>query len=123
MSSALESEVYAERQRLPGVGISVPKLMRELMLSASYPESGGADMREVSLTVAYRRDVETSQWWTLKWNRLRDDGAYDRMSAEATTLELCLFRAAVLARRDDERAKRQRHRACGGQNSTGEGDR
>ncbi len=89
MSSAFESEVYAERQRLPGASISLPRLMQDLMWSV-------AD-KKATLTVEYRPDVETSQWWELRWG--------DQFAA-ATTLELCLFRAAVLRRRDDERAQK-----------------
>jgi hypothetical protein len=89
MSTAFDTEVYTERQRLPGVSISLPGLMQHLMWSQGQPAS-------VSLTLEYRSDVDTSQWWTLRWG--------DQF-ATGKTLELCLFRAAVLARRDDARAK------------------
>jgi len=84
MSSMFDSEVYAERQRLPGVSISLSKLMHELMWSLEKEKT-------VTLTLEYRPDVDTSQWWELKWG--------EQMAA-AKELELCLFRAAVIRRRD-----------------------
>jgi hypothetical protein len=89
MSSMFDSEVYAERQRLPGVAINLARLMRHVMFLCQ--------PHKAVLQVEYRSDVETGEWWTLSWGEHR---------AEATTLELCLFRAAVIARRDDERAKK-----------------
>ncbi len=92
MSTAYDAEVYAERQRLPGAAINLPRLLHALLWLDS------ADKHQpVTLTLEYRPDVDTSQWWTLKWS----GGC-----AAAKDLELCLFRAAVLARRDDERAQR-----------------
>ena len=90
MSSAFDSEVYAERQRLPGVSINLAQLMQELMWAGHSPQ-------QATLTVEYRSDVDTSLWWTLRWGE---------QFAAATTLELCLFRAAVIRRRDDERTKK-----------------
>lgn len=101
MSSAFDSEVYAERQRLPGVTISLTKLMQELLWAEARDtgaiEASPRQREPVTLTLEYRPDVETSMWWTLRWGE---------QFAAATTLELCLFRAAILRRRDDERAKR-----------------
>lgn len=96
MSSAFDSEVYAERQRLPGVSVSLARLMQAALFGASPDDAG--PLKEVTLTLEYRPDVDTSQWWTLRWG----DGQF----AAAKELELCLFRAAVLMRRDDERAKK-----------------
>lgn len=89
MSSTFDSEVYAEQQRLPGVTVSIPKLMHHLMWLVQ-------PMR-ASIEVEYREDVETGQWWTVRWGE---------QFAAAQRLELALFRAAVIARRDDERAKK-----------------
>lgn len=89
MSSAFDSEVQAERHRLPGVSIAVAKLMKELLW-----ESGSSGkIHTVTLTVEYRPDVDTSQWWTIRWG---DKGSF----AAAKELELCLFRAAVAAKRE-----------------------
>ncbi len=94
MSTAFDSEVYAERQRLPGAAIDLTRLLRALLsLSNVYP-----DQPQVSLILEYRPDVDTSHWWTLRW------GGGNEISAKE--LELCLFRAAVLARQSDERARR-----------------
>lgn len=90
MSSLFDSEVYGERQRLPGGTISLPRLMQHALWS-------GIDPQTVTLTVEYRPDVDTSQWWTLRWGN---------QFAAAKELELCLWRAAVLMRRNDERAKK-----------------
>jgi hypothetical protein len=94
MGSLFDSEVYAERQRLPGVSVNLSRLMQHLLW-----EQGGtkAEPGPVTLTLEYRPDVDTSQWWTLRWG--------DQFAA-AKELELCLFRAAVIARRSDERAKK-----------------
>ena len=89
MGSAFDSEVYSERQRLPGVSISLPKLLRELLWAA--------DKKSVTLSLEYRADVSGCEWWEIRWG--------DQF-AVATTLELCLFRAAVIRRRDDQRAQR-----------------
>jgi hypothetical protein len=35
MTSAFDSEVYAERQRMPGVTVSLPRLMQYLIWSES----------------------------------------------------------------------------------------
>ena len=93
MSSLFDSEVYAERQRLPGVSVSLTKLLNSLLWAIT----DDSNERKVSLSVEYRHDVDTSQWWTIQWGDCR---------AEAKELELCLFRAAVLARRDDERSRK-----------------
>lgn len=93
MGSAFDSEVYAERQRLPGVTVSIPRLMQDLVYAVAE--------KRATLTVEYRGDVETGLWWELRWGE---------QFAAATTLELCLFRAAVIRRRDDERAKRYAER-------------
>lgn len=90
MSSLFDSEVYAERQRLPGVSVNLSRLMQAALWSG--------DPTSVSLTVEYRPDVDTGMWWTLRWG----DGQF----AAAKELELCLFRAAVLMRQSDERAKK-----------------
>lgn len=90
MSSAFDSEVYSERQRLPGVSINLPKLLRELLWGRGEP-------KRVTVTLEYRPDVAGSLWWEIRWG--------DQFAA-ATELELCLFRAAVIRRRDDERAQR-----------------
>lgn len=90
MSSAFDSEVYAERNRLPGVSIGLQKLMQSILWNGK--------QEPVSLTLEYRPDVDTSQWWTLRWG----EGRF----AAAKELELCLFRAAVSARNEDERAKK-----------------
>jgi hypothetical protein len=89
VSSAFDSEVYAERNRLPGVSVNLARLMQHLMWLC--------EPHKATLEVEYRPDVETSQWWTLRWG--------DQFAA-AQTLELCLFRAAVIARRSDERAQK-----------------
>lgn len=99
MSSAFDTEVYTERQRLPGVTVSLQKLMNDLLWKSgenATPDCGG--IQPVTLTLEYRPDVDTSSWWTVKWG----DGQF----TSAKELELCLFRAAVIARRDDERAKK-----------------
>jgi hypothetical protein len=88
MSSLFDSEVYGERQRLPGVSINLPRLMQHALWSGIDPKT---------LTVEYRGDVDTSQWWTLRWG--------DNYAA-SKDLEVCLFRAAVQMRRDDDRAKK-----------------
>lgn len=93
MSSSFDSEVYVERQRLPGVAINLQRLMRYAM--------GGHD-KPASLKVEYRSDVDTSEWWTFTWI----DFHGQERRAEAKELELCLFRAAVSMRRDDERARK-----------------
>lgn len=95
MSSAFDSEVYAERQRLPGIAINLPKLMKDALWKSG--ENPG-HIANVTLTLEYRPDVDTSHWWTLRWGK-------DQFVA-AKELELCLFRAAVLMRREDERAKK-----------------
>src|SRR5262249_28854304 len=94
MGSAFDSEVYAERQRLPGVSINLVRLMQTMLWSSG---EDGKDIRPIRLHLEYRPDVETSQWWTIAWG-----GDF----VSATTLELCLFRAAVMLRRDDERAQK-----------------
>jgi len=95
MSSAFDSEVYAERQRLPGVSVSLARLMQHALWNQGERQQ---ELGPVTLTLEYRSDVDTSQWWTLRWGK-------DQFVA-AKELELCLFRAAVLMRRDDERAKK-----------------
>ena len=90
MSSLFDSEVYAERQRLPGVSINLQRLMQTALWSG--------EPKTVTLTVEYRKDVDTGMWWELRWG----DGQY----VAAKELELCLFRAAVAMRRDDKRAKK-----------------
>ena len=90
MSSLFDSEVYAERQRLPGVAINLARLMSIALHS-------GIDPQSVTLTLEYRADVDTGVWWTLRWG--------DRF-AGSKELEICLFRAAVLMRRDDDRAQK-----------------
>jgi len=97
MGSAFDSEVYAERQRLPGVTIGVSKLMQHLLWSL---EDG-----HVEVKVERRSDVDTSMWWTVNWGVGFDGGGW-KGSVSATTLELALFRAAVIARRDDDRSKK-----------------
>jgi hypothetical protein len=52
MTSAFDSEVYAERQRLPGVTVSLPRVMKAALWSG-----GGNPVKEVTLTVEYRPDV------------------------------------------------------------------
>ena len=103
MSSIFDAEVYAERQRLPGVSISLPKLMQAMLWQEAKHvgaiEASPNRERNVTLTLEYRPDVDTSKWWTLRWG----DGQF----AAAKELDLCLFRAAVAARRDDERAKKK----------------
>lgn len=94
MGSAFESEVYAERQRLPGVAIDLAQLMR-------YALFAGVNPATVHLTMQYRPDVETSEWWVLAWGE-----GPTAASVGATRFDLCLFRAAVALRRSDERAKR-----------------
>lgn len=93
MSSSLDSEVYAERQRLPGVMVSIPRLMLAALWSV--PEQP-----RVTLTLEYRPDVDSSQWWTLRWGENGDE------FISSKELEVCLFRAAVILRRTDERAKK-----------------
>ncbi len=90
MSSLFDSEVYAERQRLPGVAINLHRLMQAALWSG--------DPKTVTLTVEYRKDVDTGMWWELRWG----DGHF----VAAKELELCLFRAAVVMRQQDERAKK-----------------
>lgn len=90
MSSAFDTEVYNERQRLPGVTMSVPRLLSYLMWTLEKE-------RKVTLSIEYRHDVDTSEWWEVRWG--------DQFAA-GKTLELALFRAACVARRDDERAKK-----------------
>ena len=90
MSSAFESEVYAERQRLPGVAIDVAAILKLAVWNTP-------DCPPASLTVAYRPDVDTRTWWTFRWGD-QFVGAKD--------LEVCLFRAAVMMRKGDKRAQR-----------------
>lgn len=96
MSSAFDSEVYAERQRLHGLSINPNHLMFTAIWVGDREDPPAA--LPVSLTVEYRPDVDTSQWWTLRWGK-------DQF-ASAKSMQLCLFRAAVLMRRGDERAKK-----------------
>lgn len=90
MSSSFDTEVYAERQRLPGVTISLSKLLTHLM----WAREGWC---KATISAEYRQDVDTGEWWTVSWGD---------QSAEGKTLDLALFRAAVIARRTDERAKK-----------------
>lgn len=90
MSSAFESEVYAERQRLPGVAINVATLLKLAVWNTP-------DCPPASLTVEYRADVDTRTWWTFRWG--------DQFAA-AKDLEVCLFQAAVMMRKNDKRAQR-----------------
>ena len=91
----LDTEVYTERNRLPGVSISISKLMQHLL--------GSIEKGNVSITVEHRSDVDTGMWWTVAWGE--KDTPRGRFAA-ATTPELALFRAAVFARQDDERARK-----------------
>jgi hypothetical protein len=100
MSSAFDSETYAERQRLPGVAINLPRLMQHALHC-------GIDPQTVTLSLEYRPDVDTCSWWTLRWG--------DQFAA-AKELELCLFRAAVMMRRADERSKKYAGQTDKGEN-------
>jgi hypothetical protein len=98
MSSRFDNEVANERRKLPGAAVNLARLMHHLLWSGGHDHDGP---QPVTLTLEYRRDVDTSHWWRLRWG---GDGA-DGCVAEAKDLELCLFRAAVMARRDEGRAE------------------
>jgi hypothetical protein len=81
MGSMFESEVYAERNRIPWAEIDVEQCMREFTQYTT----------EVKLEVMPRPSVASRFWWTLKWTG--EDG--QEYCAQAQTLQLCLWRAAV----------------------------
>jgi hypothetical protein len=91
MGSSFESEVYRERQRLPGVSINVVRLMREILDTT---EDAGVEVR---LTLSRGR-------WEIAAYKAGSNEPL--LIAWAQELELCLFRAAVHQRRRDERAMR-----------------
>ena len=96
MSTWLDMEVANERKHLPGVSINIQRLLTELVFADECHDVNRK--KEVRLTVQYRPSVETSLWWRLVWF----DGEGDCF-AEASRLELCLMRAAVLLRRENKR--------------------
>ena len=105
MSSLFDSQVYAERRRVPWAEIDLIQFAREVALSGSdadrkLPEAADACLRgrgfhsgqnDFQLTVQYRPDVASRFWFSIEWTG--EDG--ERHSVEAQEIELCLWRAAI----------------------------
>ena len=91
MSSLFDAEVNAARNHTPWSAIKLAELMRDLATE-------GAD---VTLTCDARPSVASRFWWTLKWTT--EDGR--RWTADAQTLDLCLWRAAVREHKTRESLK------------------
>lgn len=99
----------------PWGSLSPTRFMRE---ATEHEPTGGDTFAQprATLTVAYRHDVQTRQWWTLTW--VSEGG--ERRSVEASSLGLLMERAAAIeleaiarAERDWEGAEEVRHGAAG----------
>ena len=96
MGSFFDSEVYEARNRFPWAEIDVGSLLRDL---TQYDQP-------VTFTVVPRPSVATRYWYSLEWTG--EDG--ETYGASASTLELCLWRAAV-RERNTRRKMRCREKA------------
>ena len=92
MSSLFDSEVYAARERIPWAEVSVEAFM-----------SDAAANGEVKLEVFSRPSVSSRLWWSITWTDC--DGKERGVSSQS--LHLCLWRAAVVERRQLQKMRQR----------------
>lgn len=93
MSSLFESQVYQRERHTPWARVDLIRFMKDMALN-------GQD-ETIGLSLIYRRDVASCFWWVLSW--VGPDG--ERHEAEAQHLDKCLWRAAEIEYRLEQKAK------------------
>jgi hypothetical protein len=91
MSSSFDTAVRNRREHTPWARISLSAFLREAAWNGA-PTKAGEEARSASISVAYRGDVASRLWWTVRW--VGEDGEEHR--AEAQELELALWRASEI---------------------------
>lgn len=90
-----ELEAELDRLRLMGLGADAAQLMFSAIFRGE--RTAAPNERPVTLTVEYRHDTDSSQWWTLRWG--------EGQSAADKTMRRCLMRAALMMQSKPQKPK------------------
>ncbi len=90
MTSMFDTAVRERREHTPWASVSPIRFMQDAKWNCMSNENHNPWDHQAVLSVQYRQNVATSEWWTLEWTA--EDGQRHRV--ESQSVDLLMWRAA-----------------------------